>query len=51
MYQIPYFRKEMAITVSGLKTGLFQQLDYQKIAQYYEKENALNSKSESLPDY
>lgn len=51
MYQVPYFRKEMAITVSGLKTGLFQQLDYQKIAQYYEKENALNSKSESLPDY
>jgi 2-polyprenyl-6-methoxyphenol hydroxylase-like FAD-dependent oxidoreductase len=51
MYQIPYFRKEMAITVSGLKTGLFQQLDYQKIAQYCEKENALNSKSESLPDY
>ncbi|MBP2604906.1 FAD-dependent oxidoreductase [Acinetobacter calcoaceticus] len=51
MYQIPYFRKEMAITVSGLKTGLFQQLDYQKIAQYCEKENVLNSKSESLPDY
>lgn len=51
MYQIPYFRKEMAITVSGLKTGPFQQLDYQKIAQYCEKENALNSKSESLPDY
>ncbi len=37
MYQIPYFRKEMAITVSGLKTGPFQQLDYQKIAQYCEK--------------
>ncbi|QSB55450.1 FAD-dependent monooxygenase [Acinetobacter calcoaceticus] len=51
MYQIPYFRKEMAITISGLKTGPFQQLDYQKIAQYCEKENALNSKSESLPDY
>ncbi|MGN2485276.1 FAD-dependent oxidoreductase [Acinetobacter calcoaceticus] len=51
MYQIPYFRKEMAITVSGLKAGPFQQLDYQKIAQYCEKENALNSKSESLPDY
>jgi 2-polyprenyl-6-methoxyphenol hydroxylase-like FAD-dependent oxidoreductase len=51
MYQIPYFRKEMAITVSGLKTGPFQQLDYQKIAQYCEKENVLNSKSESLPDY
>ena len=46
MYQIPYFRKEMAITVSGLKTAPFQQLDYQKIAQYCEKENALNSKSE-----
>ncbi|MBJ9703200.1 FAD-dependent oxidoreductase [Acinetobacter calcoaceticus] len=51
MYQIPYFRKEMAITVSGLKTGLFQKFDYQKIAQYCEKENVLNSKSESLPDY
>jgi hypothetical protein len=23
MYQIPYFRKEMAITISGLKAGLF----------------------------
>ncbi|MNH53212.1 FAD-dependent oxidoreductase [Acinetobacter calcoaceticus] len=51
MYQIPYFQKEMAITVSGLKTGPFKQLDYQKIAQYCEKENVLNSKSESLPDY
>jgi 2-polyprenyl-6-methoxyphenol hydroxylase-like FAD-dependent oxidoreductase len=34
LYQIPYFRKEMAITISGLKTGLFQQLDYQQVAHY-----------------
>lgn len=33
MYKIPYFRKEMAITISGLKTGAFSQLDYQDIAQ------------------
>lgn len=32
MYQIPYFRKEMAITISGLKTGMFQQMRYQEIA-------------------
>ncbi len=32
MYKIPYFRKEMAITISGLKTGMFTQLDYEKIA-------------------
>ncbi|MFV5261993.1 FAD-dependent oxidoreductase [Acinetobacter courvalinii] len=34
LYQIPYFRKEMALTISGLKTGLFQQLDYQQVAHY-----------------
>lgn len=32
MYQIPYFRKEMAITISGLKTGMFQQIQYDEIA-------------------
>jgi hypothetical protein len=31
MYQIPYFRKEMAITISGLKTGMFQQIQYDEI--------------------
>ena len=32
MYQIPYFRKEMAMTISGLKMGLFQQIQYDEIA-------------------
>lgn len=32
MYQIPYFRKEMAITVSGLKSGMFTQMNYADIA-------------------
>ncbi|MFW1838872.1 FAD-dependent oxidoreductase [Acinetobacter gyllenbergii] len=51
MYQIPYFRKEMAITISGLKTGLFQQLDYQQVAQYAEKDHTFDSKTKSLPEY
>lgn len=33
MYRIPYFRKEMAITISGLKTNLLQQIHYDEIAQ------------------
>lgn len=33
MYQIPYFRKEMAMTVSGLKLGMFTQMNYADIAQ------------------
>lgn len=33
MYQIPYFRKEMAMTVSGLKSGMFTQMQYLDIAQ------------------
>jgi len=32
MYRIPYFRKEMAITVSGLKSGMFSQMKYEDIA-------------------
>ena len=32
MYRIPYFRKEMAITVSGLKSGMLSQMNYQDIA-------------------
>lgn len=32
MNQIPYLRKQMAITISGLKTGLLQHLDYDDIA-------------------
>lgn len=32
MYQIPYFRKEMALTVSGLKSGIFSQMNYADIA-------------------
>lgn len=33
MYQIPYFRKEMALTVSGLKSGMFSQMNYADIVQ------------------
>lgn len=33
MYKIPYLRKEMAITISGLKSGMFSQMSYQDIAQ------------------
>ena len=51
MYQIPYFRKEMAITISGLKTGMFQQLDYQQIAHYQKDDNSLVSSNESITDY
>lgn len=51
MYQIPYFRKEMAITISGLKTGMFQQMSYQQVAQYTKDDNTLNAKNESLPEY
>ncbi|NHB56740.1 FAD-dependent monooxygenase [Acinetobacter sp. 194] len=32
MYRIPYFRKEMALTVSGLKSGMFTNMQYQDIA-------------------
>ncbi|MCH4246677.1 MAG: FAD-dependent monooxygenase [Acinetobacter populi] len=32
MYRVPYLRKEMAITISGLKTNLLQQIDYAEIA-------------------
>ncbi|MFU8927669.1 FAD-dependent oxidoreductase [Acinetobacter puyangensis] len=32
MYHVPYLRKEMAITISGLKTNLLQQIDYAEIA-------------------
>lgn len=32
MYQIPYFRKEMALTVSGLKSGMLTQMQYADIA-------------------
>lgn len=35
MYQIPYFRKEMALTVSGLKLSIFHQMNYADIAQPY----------------
>lgn len=33
MYRIPYFRKEMAVTVSGLKTGMFSQMKYEDITE------------------
>lgn len=32
LYRVPYFRKEMALTISGLKTNVFSHLDYQAIA-------------------
>ncbi|MCH2018383.1 MULTISPECIES: FAD-dependent oxidoreductase [Acinetobacter] len=51
MYQIPYFRKEMAITISGLKTGPFQQLDYDQVAQLPKESRAFHLKNESLSDY
>jgi len=51
MYQIPYFRKEMAITISGLKTGPFQQLDYDRVAQLPKENSVFNLKSESLSDF
>ena len=50
MYQI-YFRKEMAITISGLKTGPFQQLDYDQVAQLPKRKQCFNLESESLSDY
>lgn len=51
MYQIPYFRKEMAITISGLKTGLFQQLDYQQVAHYAGSNHALKNTNAPVPEY
>ncbi|WP_087543024.1 FAD-dependent oxidoreductase [Acinetobacter sp. WCHA29] len=51
MYQIPYFRKEMAITISGLKKGMFEQMSYQQIATYPHNENALIQNNQSLPEY
>lgn len=39
MYRIPYFRKEMAITVSGLKSGMFSQMKYEDITQIKEYKN------------
>ena len=32
MYRVPYLRKEMALTVSGLKSGMFSQMIYEDIA-------------------
>ncbi|MDR2059812.1 MAG: FAD-dependent monooxygenase [Acinetobacter sp.] len=51
LYQIPYFRKEMAITISGLKTGLFQQLDYQQVAHYAGSSHALKNTNASVLEY
>ncbi len=50
MYQIPYFRKEMAITISGLKKGPLQQMSYQQIAEYQRHENRLITNNQSLPE-
>ncbi|WP_293738098.1 NAD(P)/FAD-dependent oxidoreductase [uncultured Acinetobacter sp.] len=51
MYQIPYFRKEMAMTISGLKTGMFQHMSYQEIATYPHNQNVLIQNNQSLPEY
>ncbi|EXB25111.1 FAD binding domain protein [Acinetobacter baumannii 1437282] len=51
LYQIPYFRKEMAITISGLKTGLFQQLDYQQVAYYAGSKQAFEHPHAPVPEY
>ena len=50
MYQIPYFRKEMAITISGLKTNMFQQMSYRQIAEYQHHEKAVIPNNQSLPE-
>lgn len=50
MYQIPYFRKEMAITISGLKKVPLQQMSYQQIAEYQHHENRLITNNQSLPE-
>ena len=41
MYRIPYFRKEMALTVSGLKTGMFSQMQYEDVAHPFSKNREL----------
>lgn len=51
LYQIPYFRKEMAITISGLKIGLFQQLDYQQVAHYAGSKQAFEQPHAPVPEY
>ena len=51
MYQIPYFRKEMAITISGLKTGPFRHLEYDQVAQLPKESSTFHLKSESLADF
>ncbi|MCU4369915.1 MULTISPECIES: FAD-dependent oxidoreductase [Acinetobacter] len=51
LYQIPYFRKEMAITISGLKIGLFQQLDYQQVAHYAGSKQAFEHPHAPVPEY
>ena len=38
MYRIPYLRNEMALTVSGLKSGIFSQMKYEHIAKRHEHE-------------
>lgn len=50
MYQIPYFRKEMAITISGLKTNMFQQMSYRQIAEYQHHEKAVIPNNQSLTE-
>jgi hypothetical protein len=41
----------MAITISGLKTGMFQHMSYQEIATYPHNQNVLIQNNQSLPEY
>jgi len=41
----------MAITISGLKTGMLQQMSYQQIAAYQHNQNVLIENNQSLPEY
>ncbi len=41
----------MAITISGLKTGLFRHLEYDQVAQLPKESSAFHLKSESLTDF
>lgn len=45
MYRIPYFRKEMALTISGLKSGMLSQMKYADIAKNSESEVNKNHQS------
>lgn len=39
MYRVPYLRREMAMTISGLKTGLWQGLSVEQVARRVDQNN------------